>query len=249
MTTASTSPGAGSGRWPEDLIGRLRTLRAELRRARYSVKLLLDRRLWLFLGIDLMLLFSTSLEALVAGAEVGEMFRSVVLLPTLILGVPAMASLVALERRSGSLELALSARSTERFFLVRIAPVALFCVLQGWMIVILSGIDQDLADVGRALFQTVATVAFVTAAVLFWAVRLRSSGGVILATLATAACLWPWLHKSPEMPRHLASGQRTLGVDDALWAWGWCAVVMATATALLFSYARIRLRRPDTLLD
>ena len=99
-----------------------------LRQGRYAFELLLEKRLWLFLGADALLILNGLFRVLL---ETGNPFVEMVLVPTLLLGLPALSGVVALERRAGSLDLALAVPSTERYFVRRLIPVCGFFILQG----------------------------------------------------------------------------------------------------------------------
>ena len=85
-------------------------------RLRYSIQLLLDRRLGLFLLADAMLLFLALLTVLGEGGRPKDLFIHGVVLPVFIVGLPALSSVLDLERRAGSLDLALAVPSTEGYF-------------------------------------------------------------------------------------------------------------------------------------
>ena len=214
--------------------------------ARYGVQLLLDRRLALFLTVDVMLLLYSILDILGAGAKPKDVFQGMVVFPLLLLGLPALAGVLDLERRAGSLDLALAVPSTERYFLRRAAPVCLFFVLQGTM-VLSFGLDHS-GDFWRAWVQSLVLVPLVVAVVMFWAVRLRTSGAVLAASVGTVAVLARWIFRDPTFERHVGIPEFLLGIPVPWLGWWWNLGVLTTATLLFFVYARQRLRRPEAML-
>ncbi len=214
--------------------------------ARYASELLLAKRLWLFLVADIVLIFQALLGALASGGEVGAMYQRVVILPQLLLGLPALSTVVALERRAGSLDLALAVPSTERYFVRRVVPVCGFLILQGSLLLILL-VDPGW-DLVRALVQNLETSVLLTVLTLFWAVRLKSSGAVAVASLISIALLSKWVFYSPAIGFFSADVPRVVGVPMPIAAWIWNAAVLAAAIFILLQYARRRLRRPEVML-
>ncbi len=169
-------------------------------RGRYAFQLLLDRRLWLYLIGDALFLFIGLLEAIevMGGADwPDQLYPRTVVMPMLVLGLPAMSGVLALERRAGSLDLALAVPSTERYFLRRMAPVWAVMTVQGWIVLALIAGGWDLL---RALYQCTVTSTLLAALVLFWAVRLKTSGAVLAASAVTVGLLTPWIFYSPSPP-------------------------------------------------
>jgi hypothetical protein len=216
--------------------------------SRYSIELLLERRLWLFVGVDLLWTFGRLLDALSTGARVGELYNKTVFLPALLLLIPAIGTVVALERRAGGLDLALAVPSTVQYFARRIAPILVIFWAQGVVLLLLMAGDSTLPNLLRALYQTTEVTVLVGAATLFWATRIESGAGTMLATGATVLALWPWVSISPEISRYQGSGAFFWGINKGVWAWAWHAFVLAIAITLLALYARNRLRRPETML-
>ncbi|MEM9593349.1 MAG: hypothetical protein AAGD06_03760 [Acidobacteriota bacterium] len=252
------------GRRIEDLHRRIAAvsprLAAELQRGRFSLSLLLERRLWIFVVADAMLVLSGAFEAAFGGGRVEGVYRLAVVIPSLVLGVPVLAGVVSLERRANSLDLALAVASTERYFLRRIAPVCAILIAQAWFILVLAYVENAggpldavtaFPDQGptllRALLQSLEINLLLAAVVLFWAVRLRTPGAVWIASLATLLCLGPWLFSSPAFGT-VGAPDRFLGWPLPPLRWTWNALVLAGATLIFYLYARYRLRRPETLL-
>ena len=226
----------------------------------YAFNLTLERRLWLFLALDGMLVLQGVLGALISGGKIDKIFSSGVFLPTALLCVPALSGIVALERRAGSLDLALSAPSTERYFLRRVVPICSLFFIQGVVLLILSyletkgatpllSFDKTIFQLQRALLQNLLLHVFVGAGVLFWATRLRTSGAVWGATLALTMIFRPWLTQSPLLDGSISSSELFLGVPRPLLSWIWSMAIVALASTILYLYSRERLRRPETVLD
>lgn len=218
-----------------------------LRRFRYDLRLLAGDRLWLFVAADLFLVVPALFAGLAEGQDLAAMYGGVVVAPALFLGVPMLSRLVALERRAGSLDLALAAPSTSAYFLRRAAAAG--GLLWAQSIVLLFVVYVESAGspgvLFRALAQTTVVVAFLVAVCLFWASCLRSAGGVIVAAGFTLVAFQRWTLRSPDLEWQ----GLFLGVSRAQLYWLGDLLVLLAAVAIFFLYARERLRRPHLLLD
>jgi hypothetical protein len=235
------------------MTGRGGAMRRLLRSVRLSLGLLLGRRLFLFAAIDVtvvgLLVMSMLLKAEGDGGA-GELYRYAFLLPSLILALPALAGMVDLERRAGCLDLALSAPDAEAYFLRRAGAVCGVIAAQGTIVMVLSWFFSDPRfPLISPLVQIVVISLFLGAVSLFWAVRLRTAGGVWLASAVTVGLMSRWFFFDPIPPR-LGSvyGPLLPGAEEAL-AWLGSLAVLAAGTALFYLYARRRLRRPERMLS
>lgn len=231
------------------MIGTLRILRM-LRSLRRTLDLLLGRRLKLFLIADaIAILWALVAMMLAAGDEPRAVYTQVVLFPLLILGLPALAGLVEVERRAGCLDLALSAPAVESYFLRRAGAVSALMALQGWALILLTWFHEGRwFPVLSSLTQVLVVAVFLGALALFWAVRLKTAGGVWLASIATTIALKPWFFHNPVPDRHYGVHQSLLPTEEALLDWVVSVAVLGAATVLLYFYARRRLRRPELLI-
>lgn len=234
--------------WPWHRLALVRW-QAALARHRYAVQLLAERRIWLFAGADAVLLILAFLAASLAGGDAGRIYLQVVLLPYLVLLLPLLAGVVAVERNVGSLDLALATPSTARYFVRRLLPVSAFFILQGW--IALNLLVPDIGA-GRRLAAMVlsAEVALLIAAIaLFWAVRLTTTGAVLVASLLTVFGLGRWVFFQPFAdPAHLGSPAIFGGLSLDFLIWLWHVAVLATATSIFYLYARRRLATPESML-
>jgi hypothetical protein len=226
-------------------------LRHLLRTARLSLELLLGRRLLLFAGVDLLVVLGAVLMVLLGDGDAPEaVWAGVVLPPFLLLGLPALSGIVDLERRAGCLDLALAAPAAEGYFLRRAGTVCAVLCLQGWLLMGLDWVYEGAKfPLLAVLLQVVAVSLFLGATALFWAVRLKSGGAVWLASMGTALALGRWFFFNPVPDRNVAVYNALLpGGEDAL-SWLGSLAVLAATTAILFLYARRRLRRPETMIS
>lgn len=232
-----------------------------LARSRYAFELLLERRLWLFAAADLVLVIRGLFAALLDSGGLQQLYRSMAVDPTLVLGVPALASVVALERRSGSLDLALAAPSTERYFLRRVAPVCGILVVQAWLLMLAAYLivlgsrffDEMLSAEGwlvvPVFLHALLVGLLVGAVTLFWASRLATTGATMVASFATLFALSRWIFQSPVLGDMGLPRTWWLGlVPPPVAALAWNLAVLALAAVLFYLYARQRLRRPETML-
>ena len=213
---------------------------------RYALGLLLEKRFWLFALADSFLLLIALLRILGDGAQGGDIYQLAVVLPYLLLTLPALSTVVDLERQAGSLDLALAVPSTERYFLRRASVVAFFFLFQGWLI--LGTTMEDPGDRLRSLLQSSVVMALLVALVLFWSVRLRTSGAVLTASWISVAVLSKWIFYNPTISKSGGPPEKVLGIALPVLEWSWNLLVLAFATFIFYQYARERLRRPETLL-
>jgi hypothetical protein len=228
---------------PRQTLHTLRTLRRTL-------DLLLGRRLKLFLIADAIVLLWTLVGMMLdTGDDPQGVYAQVVLVPLLILGLPALAGLVEVERRAGCLDLALSAPAVESYFLRRAGAVSALMAVQGWVLMLLTWFHEDRwFPILSSLSQVFVVAVFLGALALFWAVRLKTAGGVWLASIATTIVLKPWFFHNPVPDRHFGVHQSLLPREEALLDWIVSVAVLGAATVLLYFYARRRLRRPELLI-
>lgn len=226
-------------------------MRDLLRSMRLSLGLLLGRRLALFAAIDALVVGGSVLQMLLEGeGEPADLYRLVFLVPSLILALPALAGMVDLERRAGCLDLALSAPSAERYFLRRAAAVCAVTAVQGWLVMLLGWLlDGFSFPILPPLVQVAAVSLLLGTVSLFWAVRLRSAGGVWLASLVTLSLMGHWFFFNPIPPRFGEAFGWLLPGPEAALAWLRSAGFLIAGSALFFLYARRRLRRPELIIS
>jgi len=218
---------------------------------RRTLELLLGKRLKLYAVADvLIVLWGLVSMMLGVGDEPDAMYREVVLVPLLVLGLPALAGLVEVERRAGCLDLALSAPAVERYFLRRAGTVSALMAIQGWTLILLTWFKEGRwFPILSCLTQVTVVCVFLGALALFWAVRLQTAGGVWLASIATTIVLQRWFFHNPVPNRHFGVHQGFLPREEDLIDWIVSVAVLGAATLLLYFYARRRLRRPETLIS
>jgi hypothetical protein len=226
-------------------------MRDLLRSTLLSLRLLLGRRLGLFAAIDALVLGGSLLTMLLESeGEPADLYRSIFLFPSLILALPALAGIVDLERRAGCLDLALSSPSAEGYFLRRTGAVCAVAALQGWVMMLLGWMVYGFTfPILAPLVQILAVSLFFGSVSLFWAVRLKTAGGVWLATIVTLALLGKWFFFNPIPPRFGARFGAFLPGAEAALPWLGSVAVLAAGSALFFLYARRRLRRPELILS
>lgn len=217
-----------------------------LRRFHLSLSLLFGQRAPLFLGVDLVVVLMALTIALATGT-VRELYVPIVFLD-LVLGVPILSDVVALERRAGSLDIALSSPGAGFYFERRVLAFTLAMTLQSWLILAFSRAAVGAFPLLPALIQTALVAALLSAAALFWAVRLESPGAVLFGTLVFALALAPWIFENP-----ISADPRTrTGLflrGDELFDFAKRNLVLASTGAILYLYARRRLARPEAILS
>ena len=156
-----------------------------------------------------------------------------------------MAEAVAVERRSGTLDLALTSPGARFYFERRIAAVLVLATLQGFGAMLLARVTHEYFPLSGPLLQIAVVALFIGAVVLNWAVRLRTSGAVIFATYNTALAFAPWLFSNPVHPPTLFNGPMTVG---NLIDYTQQNLVLAIAAAAFYAFALQRLARPETII-
>lgn len=223
-------------------------MKAALARMRMSLALLTERRAALFASIDAFFLLAGVNATFLGGSGSGRDFWiPSFLLPLLVLGVPLMADAVAVERRSGTLDLALTSPGVRFYFERRVGVVALLMVVQGWLVVLLARALTPNFPLSGPLAQVVFVVAFLTTATLNWTLRLKSPVGVVFATYGTCLLFLPWFFSNPiHPPTEMPEGVMQLGdyIDYAQQN-----LVLAVAAAVFYLYAQQRLARPESIIQ
>ncbi|HEY4574118.1 MAG TPA: hypothetical protein VIJ26_09150, partial [Thermoanaerobaculia bacterium] len=157
---------------------------------------------------------------------------------------------VDLERRAGCLDLALSAPAAEAYFVRRAGAVCAVIAVQGYLVMILGWFLNGYGfPLLAPLIQIVVISLFLGTVSLFWAVRLRTSGAVWLASAVTVAAMSPWFFTNP-IPDRLKAHYGALlpGAEESL-PWLRSLAILAVGAALFYLYARRRLRRPERMLS
>ena len=230
-----------------------------LRRLVDELELLLEGRLVLFLVGDFLALTWGFLMALFSGGKFADIYSACVILPMVLLLVPALSALIALERRAGSLDLALAAPSPPLLFLGRAAAPWALALLQGWAVLLIAFLERHpwreivagqaggWGELLRALFSSALVASVVAAVALFWATRLRSGGAVLTVTASCLLPFAPFLLVSPKLPDPALFPKSIFETYAHLADWSWSMLVLMV-TALLFFLAGLdRLRRPELL--
>ena len=221
---------------------------APLTRMRVSLALLTERRAALFLTIDGFFLFTGLVLSFSGDGSVRDFWLPLFILPSLFLGVPLMADAVAVERRSGTLDLALTSPGARLYFERRLAAVAVLMIVQGWL-VILSGrlLTAAYFPLSGPLVQVVVVAVFLTAVTLNWTLRLKTAGAVIFASYATALAFAPWVFSNPIHPAsQMPNGAMKLADYVDYFQQN---LVLAIAAVVLYLYSLQRLSRPESIIQ
>lgn len=212
-----------------------------------SIQLLTERRVALFATLDALFLFMGLIIGLNGSGSARDFWPALYLMPLLVVGVPMMSDAVAVERRSGTLDLALTSPRARFYFERRVAAVGLLAVVQGWlaMIVVRLLMRSEPFPLSGPFVQTISVAIFVSAVMLNWTVRIRTPGAVIFAAYGTVLAFAPWFFSNPIHPPTTMNGPMTAG--DML-AWLRDNLVLVAAAAAFYLYARHRLARPEVII-
>src|SRR4051812_32481667 len=107
-------------------------------RIRLSLRLLTERRAALFIAVDAMFLFAGVMIGLAGTGSVTEFWLPLFVMPLLVVGVPMLSDTVSVERRSGTLDLALTSPGARFYFERRVGAVVVAAVVQGWLTMLLA---------------------------------------------------------------------------------------------------------------
>jgi hypothetical protein len=216
-------------------------------RVRLSLRLLTERRAALFISIDALFLFAGLTIGLNGSGTVRDFWLPLFLMPLLVIGVPMLAETVAVERRSGTLDLALTSPGARFYFERRVGAVIVVAILQGSIAIALVRLlmRSEPFPLSGPFVQVVSSALFIGAVVLNWAVRVRTAGAVIFATYTTALAFSPWLFSNPMHPPTTMNGPMTIG---DLIAFSQNNLVLLAGAAVFFLYARQRLARPEAII-
>jgi hypothetical protein len=216
-------------------------------RVRLSLRLLTERRAALFIIIDVMFLFAGLMIGLGGNGSVIEFWLPLFLMPLLVIGVPMLADTVAVERRSGTLDLALTSPGARFYFERRVGAVMAVAILQGCLALLLVRLTMrsEPFPLSGPLAQTVSAALFIGAVTLNWSLRVRGAGAVMFATYATAVAFAPWLFANPIHPPTTMNGPMSAG--DII-EWSQNNLVLLAAAATFYLYARQRLAHQEAII-
>lgn len=221
-------------------------MRTMLTRTRLSIALLTERRLALYAWVDLLLGF-VGLAISFSGARGSSMdfYFPFFILPVLFIAVPMLSDTLAVERRSGTLDLALTSPGAAFYFERRVLAVTALMILQGWIGVVIAYALAENFDFPTPLAQIVVVSLFTAAVALNWSVRFKSAGAVMFATYATLGVFTKWFFSNPIWAP--TTMQRFREANDWI-DYGQQNLVLLTAAAVFYLYARQRMARPERLI-
>jgi len=213
---------------------------------RLSIALLTERRIGLLLTVDGLFFFFGFLGAVEGTGSAKEFYLLLFLVPALVLGVPILSEAVVVERRSGTLDLALSSAGSDSYFQRRIGSFALLIVAQGWFGVLLARATIQGFPLSGPLVQIVVVTLFLATAVLNWSLRLRTMGAVVIMTIASCLALAPWFFSNPIHP--YAEFARPMNAEEIA-AWFRTNLVLFGGAVVFYLYAVKRLMNPESILS
>src|SRR5213075_1536665 len=176
------------------------SLRFAIRRVRIALVLLTERRALLYVLIDTALILAAVGEGFTANGKADEFYIVLYILPLFLLAVPMMSEAVAMERRAGTLDLALTSPGATFHFERRIAAIALLATLQGWITLAIPWLLVEHFPLTGPMLQMAIVATFTAAVALNWAVRLRSAGAAAFMTYVTCFAFKPWFFSNPIRP-------------------------------------------------
>jgi hypothetical protein len=225
-----------------ELAPRLRTF---ARRLRLALAVQVGERAALLALADALLLGQGVFAALLGGGEADDFYLWTALLPIVVLAPPALSDLVAVEKRSGTLDLTLSLPAAETILLLRAGAIAALAWLQGSLVMtVVWWSEPEVVPLLGALVHLAALCTFLAAAGLFAALHTGNAGGAWAGTLALLAVLAPWSLFNPVPSRLTAAAAESPWIAPGGAA---ALAVLSGATFLSIAYSLRRLRRPEVL--
>jgi hypothetical protein len=212
-----------------------------------SVRLLTERRGALYATIDAFFMFQGIFIGLAGTGSVHDFWAPLFLMPMLLVGVPMLSDTLAVERRSGTLDLALTSPGARFYFERRVLAIGGLLTLQGWiaLLIVRLAMRSEPFPLSGPFVQTMSVTLFICAVILNWSVRIRTAGAVMFATYAVALAFAPWLMSNPMHPPTTMNGPMTPG--DLL-AWSRNNLVLLASAAAFYLYARQRLANPEAII-
>ncbi|HEX7421272.1 MAG TPA: hypothetical protein VF505_15390 [Thermoanaerobaculia bacterium] len=221
-------------------------MRALLARLRFSLTLMTERRTVMFAILDALFVLAGLVIAFNSGDSAAEFYVPMFIMPALLIGVPILADAVAIERRSGTIDLAMTSPGAHTYFERRVASVAALLVVQGWLGVLVARIAGEPFPVSGPMLQIVIAAGFLCSVALNWTVRVRTTGAVVFAVYATIIAFSPWFFSNPVHPPGYR-GQGPMRIPDYI-SYFKTNLVLALAGVIFYLYARQRLSRPETII-
>lgn len=215
-------------------------------RWKLTIALLTDRRALTLVFVDVLFALFAILVALLGDGTVNGMYRALFLVPILLFGVPILSESVALERRAGTLDLALSSPGARFYFERRVLSVAVLMLAHGALAIAVARFGIAWFPLSGAIVQIAVVTLFVCSVTLFWCVRLRTSGSVIFATYVTVAAFFPWFSPSAF---HAISHCNSLMQPHEIVDWFKRNIVLGCAAAIFYLYTLQRVSRPEAILE
>jgi len=223
-----------------------RSIAAFVRSTLMSVNLLMGRGAWKYAVVDSLIIIYCLVAALFSiETSVEAVFKTAVLLPILVIGVPLMSNSVDLERSAGTLDIALTSRGARHYFERRVGGVIAILFVQSSLIVLLlrTLIGFHLAP---AIGQALTVNLFMAATALLWCVLLRSAGAVMLATWLTSLVFVRWLSSNPVFRFDDVTGPMD---RTEFLTWTGNNVILLLASVIFYMYAIRKLSRPEEILS
>jgi hypothetical protein len=221
-------------------------MKAALLRVKHSIALLTERHAILFAVLDALFLFAGIVIGLNGGENAAALYIPFFLIPCFLVAIPMLADTVAIERRSGTLDLALTSPGARFYFERRALAVVALIVVQGWITIVITRAIMEPFPLSGPFLQIVSVALFIGAVSLNWAVRLKTAGAVMFATYVTCLAFAPWLFSNP-IHSPTANNQGPMTIADIV-HWSQNNLVLLASAAVAYAYARQRLMRPELII-
>src|SRR5258706_16024081 len=141
-------------------------------RLRHSITLLTERRILLFIALDALFLYAGLMIGLYGqNGSAADLWLPLIVFPAFVVCVPMLSDTVAVERRSGTLDLALTSPAAAFYFERRGLSVCALLVAQGWLAMIVARLWVGKFAPSGPLPHGIVIAPFLRAATLHWALR------------------------------------------------------------------------------
>ena len=218
----------------------------EIRRTLLSIGLMLERRMVLIMVVDGLILFTMLISVMTGGGGSPELYRGAVLPATIVVGALLLGDLVAVERRSGTLDVALTSPGAGLYFERRALSVAVLIFLQALVVLLFARLFLDPFPLLPVVIYSLILCLLVASIGLFWAVRVSSVAAVVIGTIVSTLLLGRWT--LADAVSWFKFGSSVHWSREGMIAWLQGLAVLGVSSILFYAYSRRRLSRPESLL-
>jgi hypothetical protein len=196
---------------------------------------------------EVFFVFVLVMLSLGGGGSPSSVLKACVIYPAMILIALCSSDTVAALRGSGELELAVTLANPARVLFNRLLPVLTIAAAQVAIVgmVLMVFLPPWQVIIGWAF--SALPLALTVATTLYWNLRLRGPGAVLVATLVTMIPALVWIGDGEMFLE--SENMIAMTLTDVVLSFGRCQLGLLLATVCLVALAHRRLQRTEELLD